>query len=281
MDGLLGNDYTVGDFNPSSPVDIIGVFSGFITPEVIDREALKAPKFAMSLTLDPTNTSEEAIEYKIDLTYMDSLNTTFAEPVNIYAVLYESYVVADTGTYKNQPFRNVVRQMLSGSGGKTINQTWTWGVGGGLSLPGQPTLVELKTQFVNADSLYVIAFVQNKNTREIYQTVVQKVLNPKKSLTTVGLGDNLVKAELDAIQMYPNPASNKVNLFAEGVLSQVYNWKVITQQGVEVLNGKLDREFFEPLQIDTESLADGVYFMVFSDSKRPLMYKKLIIVNRK
>ncbi|MCZ8216994.1 MAG: T9SS type A sorting domain-containing protein, partial [Cyclobacteriaceae bacterium] len=196
-----------------------------------------------------------------------------------YVVLYESGVVAQDNPVSNTMFKNVVRQMLSGSGGITINQPWVWS-----GLAASPTVregvVDLRTQFQETDSLWVVAFVQNRNTREIYQAVRQKVAKPKVPLLPVGLEEELVKTELAEIQMYPNPASNKVNLYAEGILSQRYEWKIVNQQGVSVMNGTLEREFFAPKEIMTEQLADGVYFMVFGTKGEPLHYKKLVIVNR-
>jgi hypothetical protein len=129
--------------------------------------------------------------------------------------------------------------------------------------------------------LFVVAFVQNKNTREIYQAVIQKVLNPKVGLQLVPVDNSITKAELESIEIYPNPASNKVNLFAEGLLSQQYGWKIITQQGVEVLSGMLDREFTDPKQIDLSSLADGIYYVVLGLPEKPLVHRKLAVINQR
>ncbi|NBW36634.1 MAG: hypothetical protein EBR30_16755, partial [Cytophagia bacterium] len=276
MNGALGN-YTVGDFNPFS-TNFNGLFSR-INPQVINREALLAPKFNLKLELDNNNNDPAKLEFKTSLTYVDSVSTNFNEALNVYVVLYESGVIAQDNPVSNTMFKNVVRQMLSGSGGITINQPWVWS-----GLAASPTVregvVDLRTQFQETDSLWVVAFVQNRNTREIYQAVRQKVAKPKVPLLPVGLEEELVKTELAQIQMYPNPASNKVNLYAEGILSQRYEWKIVNQQGVAVMNGTLEREFFAPKEIMTEQLADGVYFMVFGTKGEPLHYKKLVIVNR-
>ncbi|WP_218022335.1 PKD-like domain-containing protein [Chryseotalea sanaruensis] len=276
MNGALGN-YTVGDFNPFT-TNFNGLFSR-ITPQVINREALLAPKFNLQLELDVNNNDEDKIEFKTSLTYVDSISVNFNEAVNVYVVLYESGVRAEESPVENVMFKNVMRQMLSGSGGITINQPWVWG-GLGVSPTIREAVVDLRTQFQETDSLWVVAFVQNRNTREIYQTVIQKVVKPKVPLLPVGLEEEIVKTELEQIEMYPNPASNKVNLYAEGILSQQYDWKIINQQGVQVMSGKLEREFFTPKEIMTEQLADGVYFMVFGTKGEPLHYKKLVIVNR-
>ena len=267
MNGFLGR-YEVGDFNPFVENNFNGLFSK-ITPQVIEREALKAPKFKIDLLLDETNNDPALIEYRAGLTYMDSISTTFNEPVNVYLVLYESSV---------NGYRNVVRQMISGSGGITISQPWTWNP---VATPTERTgLVDIKTQFADANNLYVVAFVQNRSTREIYQAVIQKVSKPKTQLLPVGLEEERVAAELEEIQLYPNPASNSVNMYSEGILSQQYSWKIINQQGVELKSGQLLREFFSPMNINTENLPDGVYFVVFGTKEKPIHYKKLVIVNR-
>jgi hypothetical protein len=282
MNGFLGN-YTVGSNKPFQ-IGFNGLYSR-ILPTVIDREALRAPKFNISLTLDAQSPlpAEDKIEYDITVTYADSIATTFSDPVNVHIALFESVVVASQNPLQGATFKNVFRKFLTGGGGITINQIsppWTWN-GVNSSSATRSGFSDLDIQFQNTNNLFVVAFVQNKNTREIYQAVIQKVLNPKVGLQLVPVDNSITKAELESIEIYPNPASNKVNLFAEGLLSQQYGWKIITQQGVEVLSGMLDREFTDPKQIDLSSLADGIYYVVLGLPEKPLVHRKLAVINQR
>jgi hypothetical protein len=282
MNGLIGM-YEVGDFNVLE-INHDGDYPfhsnnnpGITAAQIIDMESLRSPKFDVDLVLDGNAGTVTAtkIDYDFKVTYADSINSNFTTPVVLHIALYET-IATDGGL----AVRNVLRKMLTGSGGITVTQNWTWS-----SSPLPPTTrsgsSDLDINFQNPDSLYVVAFVQNKNTQEIYQVIKQKVSNTKTPRVIAGVDNNLVKVELESIEMYPNPANQHVNLFTEGILSKRYLWKIITQQGVEVLSGDLEREFLEPEVIDTNLLANGIYFMVLGTEEKPLIYKKLAVVNRR
>jgi len=283
MNGLVGN-YQTGNFN-TLEINYDGDYpfhsntSDISSAEIIDIEALRSPKFDIDLVLDgnPLTVTDNKIDYDITITYADSINTTFSNPVVIHIALYEE-VATDGGL----AVRNVHRKMLTSSGGVTVTQNsppWTWN-GSASTNARREGSADLDIQFQNSANLFVVAFVQDKNTREIYQVLKQKVNGTKIPEIILGVDDNSMKTELEGIEMYPNPASKKVNLYTEGILSQRYTWKIITQQGTEVLSGNLEREFFEPKEIDTDKLSDGIYFMVLGSHDKPFIYKKLAIVNR-
>jgi hypothetical protein len=81
------------------------------------------------------------------------------------------------------------------------------------------------------------------------------------------------------LEVYPNPASTTMNLRLENVLPTDYQWKVVDQRGVVVLEGKLNRDLRTPQQVDISRIANGIYFLQIQTGSRSLMYKKIAVMN--
>ena len=60
-----------------------------------------------------------------------------------------------------------------------------------------------------------------------------------------------------------------------------YTWKIVDQRGVTILDGTIE---FNPLgvhTVNTSQLRNGVYYVVIEAKDKPLIYRKLAIMNRK
>jgi hypothetical protein len=255
MDGILGNYYYTY-FNGSS---------ARITADEVDRRSLEDPMF--SIKLDTVASAKNQIRAHLEVTYVDSAQN-YTNPVILQMGLVETDVWVGSAP---RIYKNVLRKFLLENEGLTINIPWTYGLTRQVDVD-QVIDVPIK----NRDKLYLIAFVQDKVTKRIHQAYIIK--GPSKTgVSPVGLEDDPVAAEVRDVMVYPNPASGTLNFKLDNELSRVYDWKIVDQRGVTVLDGNLRSNFHK---VDISGLANGIYFVVIGADERSLIYRKIAIMNQ-
>jgi len=190
--------------------------------------------------------------------------SSYTTPVLLHAALVEDGVDGNT---------NVLRKLLWEPQGRIINDQWVT----------DQTRTEnidfnMNINVSDPDKLYLIVFVQDKDSKRILQTIISKA--PSKVGVIVGLPDDPNSAILNGLQIYPNPASLQINVRSEVVLPREYAWKIIDQRGVIVSEGTLKRDLQESQQLDVSRLANGIYFLSIQSSDRAILYKKIAIMNQ-
>jgi hypothetical protein len=244
-----------------------------ITNVGIDRHALMDPGFSIGLdTLTTPGGTNNSIRAKVTFTYIDTLSINgLTNRVTMNVALVER------GVGGNGP---VVRQLLLGSQGKTVDRIWKVG-------DAEPIDIDTKIEvpIVHSDSLYLVAFIQNSvvgptQSRDILQSKVVK-LRSKVGVNITGVTDNPVAAELQDLSLYPNPASQLLKITVPGILGHEYSWHMIDQRGVTVLNGQLKNDFSDgPQEIDISHLANGIYFMSIQTGSESVVYRKVAVMNK-
>ncbi len=261
MDGILGDFYGK-------------TFTGnylTITDEELDRRALESPSFDI-IVLDTIATNNNTIRVHMEVQYIDSINTTFTNPVTFQIALVDSIVqIGGVGT----EYKNVVRKLLLNTEGLTVSRTWA--LGDIYDAIDVDRIIDFPIS--NPDYVKLVAFVQDNVTRQILQSKVIKG-PPKTGAKPVGVDDGSVLAELNNIMVYPNPAKNKFYFGFEGGLSRDYSYSIIDQRGVTVLRGSINRDRDIDQEVDVTSLANGIYFVAIGSSEKALVYKKIAIMNR-
>jgi hypothetical protein len=237
-----------------------------ITAVELDRRALEDPLFAIQVTQNPT--TNDSINLTVNYEYIAQQSVT--TPYTFQVALVEGDVNGNL---------NVLRKMLLGSEGLTVNQTWNNG-----TIQNIPVKSIVNVPVQDGNNLYLVAFVQDRNTKRIHQSrVIQSEF--KVPTTVVGIGDDPVLAQVKDLVVFPNPASNKVNFGIESGFGNVapiqgYTWSIIDQRGVEVLRGTLNEDLSEPQQVELDRLANGMYIVTFSKGNRVVVQKKLAVMNR-
>jgi hypothetical protein len=207
-------------------------------------------------------TASKQIQGDINFEYLGT--TPYAEPVALHLALVENGVGGHS---------NVLRKLLFNPQGKIVTDSWTTG-----QVRSELFDYSTYTSIFHPDSLYLVAFVQDKNTKEILQAVISRVKGSKDGII-VGLPDDPSTAAIQGLDIYPNPASMNVNFRHDEVLPYDYEWKVIDQRGVTVLKGELKRDLRTPQQVDVSHIANGIYFLQIQTGDRSIMYKKIAIMN--
>lgn len=96
----------------------------------------------------------------------------------------------------------------------------------------------------------------------------------------MGLPDDPEMAEIRDILIYPNPASNNLNLKVPNTVTKDFTWNLVDQRGVSVLSGDVNKRFDQPQTIDISQVANGIYFMQIRSGNRTLIYRKIAVMNR-
>ncbi|MBK8292953.1 MAG: T9SS type A sorting domain-containing protein [Flammeovirgaceae bacterium] len=250
MDGLL----TPGKFTGSTYE---------LNKVEIDRRALVEPIFSLSLK-DTTSIDDTHISVRMFITAKQD----FASPVIVNVALVEKDV---------NGFKNVLRKNLFGSDGKTISLGFIQNQTNKSALVFN---VPIDVPISNPNGLLLIGYVQDKNTKEIYQSIV--IDGPvKNGDPVVGIEDELpLITTLNNIQIFPNPANNQ---FTFGIPAEVYpgsQWQIIDQRGVTVLEGNFEGAVNGLKEVNVAELANAVYFVVMTGPKGVTVRKKLMVMNR-
>jgi len=209
--------------------------------EELDLLSLSIPSFKIDLEVDWTDT---------DLTAYTTVTCnveSYSEYIQLYVVVLESLVTSYVGINGDTAFRNVALEMLPTPAGKLLGENWYQGVS--MNLTNQWTY---EPYVEDVDDLLVVAFVQDRNTREILQAEVNY-----KTIPT-GIGNKL--GEIRELQVYPNPAKDYlyVNLGSRSEntgLLEVYDLSgrmvlnLETQAGYQIFN------------MDVQQLSRGMYLI--------------------
>ena len=182
--------------------------------------------------------------------------------------MFQAILVEDNVGNTNM---NVVRKFLWGPQGQQVD--------GGV-LPNSTTDFavdyDMNITVSNSDNLYVIAFVQDKNTKRILQSVIVKA--PSLPGVIVGIPEDPKANSLRDLIVYPNPSFGVLKLKMDEVLPYDYTWNIIDQRGVTVQEGGVNRDLRTPQEIDVSLLPAGIYFMQIQTDHKALFYKKIAII---
>jgi len=226
----------------------------------LKSQALKDPYFNMGINV-VENSSGMSI--KLDIEAIDSIKN---RQLQLFTAVVEKAVTLNEST-NDLVFQNVLRRFLPNPGGQYINSSWAKGAKSSFSFD-----YTYNDYIVNTDTLIVVAFIQDENTKEILQTVT----NDKSSFSTSIEPWLTNKEELDFI-LYPNPALEKV-YFAFGKNTTVNSsMQIINQNGriIEIVDlpENLSTSFY-----DVSNLAEGLYYIRWINNNQQKV-KKLIVIH--
>ncbi|SNS68760.1 Ig-like domain-containing protein [Ekhidna lutea] len=245
----------------------------------VEIKSIQPTKFLLPLgtngvRIDNNGADDQRIEASISFVAQNS------EPENFditfhFAVVEKEVLITDiladdpnfdTGVYQNDDtLRNVLRVMLPDAAGFSHK---------GVVNPGQTfdyTIEWNITDVYAPDELRVIAFVQNRKTKQILQAGWGEV-NGKTQLA-LGLDE-----QLDDMDIYPNPADQVVTLdFADPIVEET-EWVIFDQAGREVLKGQITKGT-RTLTIETKDVPSGLYFIYLYAEERKRQSRRVLILH--
>lgn len=171
-------------------------------------------------------------------------------------VLKSSYA-ASPGANSETEYKYVMRKMLPDQHGTMLLNK---GLGQKDTLRVNWTLQKIK----NTSQLRVVVFIQDKNTKEVYNA---RVFSP---LQIVGLREE--NADASFMEVYPNPFTGEVFLSADSDVTDMFV-KITDVLGKSVYTNSLKIQ--SAFKLDLSFLPKGIYTLLCSDGKR-FVTKKMI-----
>ncbi len=182
--------------------------------------------------------------------YNVTVNLTAQENISDRQLLLYAAVVESNAKNGSVVYHNVLRQLLPLPSGEYIKSTWSKGDKHSYNYSYQPE------SGIDMNDLNVVAFVQDEITGEILQTGTTDTITVARPY--VGTFVETVETEPLEMSVYPNPASDKINIaFNDAVDGYV---ELINQQGAIVRRVDFDTYSYG-VSIDVSDLHQGLYIV--------------------
>ncbi|MGE0090421.1 MAG: PKD domain-containing protein [Bacteroidales bacterium] len=209
----------------------------------LHRRVLEDPKFKIEIEQELQGTNYAVSAKLIALDDLTDIR------INAQIALVERTV-----NYNGNKYYNVLRALLPDPAGTLLERNW---------LTDDSTFVQHSWPVqsgVNTDSLIVIVFVQDADSKEVYQSAFSGEL-----ATITAIDDLLMESEND-ITVYPNPASKEINIrtnFDHNSDIQLYLYNNI---GL-LVKTEVVKQNDNYLNISTSDLQSGIYYLKFIGEK--------------
>jgi len=223
-------------------------------------QSLMDPWFSLNLL---THKTSNALDISVTV---KSLKQLIDHTVTLHFTILERMVLGVSGANGDTLFESVLKTMLPDtsfmndwdpSSGETwtINRSWNF-----------------KNTY-DADELRVIVFIQDENTREIYQSAISEY-----DLHTALKRDNdlTISDESAGFIIFPNPASNNVYILFDEALEKRAKADLYDIHGKLILTKELfpgDKLY----EATTDNCPEGFYFLRITSDNQVVGLHKLII----
>ena len=250
--GISDLPYTIQDGNDFKNSTFL------YTQATLDLRKLRDPVFSIDLSTDMVNNTDLTVSATIR-----ALDTLQNSNISVHFAVLEDLITNLTGTFGDTVFESVLKNMLPNAAGTQFIQSWN---------PGDSAVV---SEFWKMDNVYdpsqvtVVAFVQDNDTKEVYQAVRQ--IN--SSFTTAIPS---IKHEGFDFAVYPNPTDERLNIAFSGRLREGSLIRVYDQLGSLVEVYDIPKGIYG-MGISTSTYANGIYLIAWSNIDGTLATKKVIV----
>jgi len=243
----------------------IGVpWSKYLTPLNFEVDMLKFPKFDIKIDTFYSNSQSAIIEATVtaledmpEATY--HINTLITEDSMNYMGTFDmvhAVVRKDDEDHVNEYFRE-----------------WT---------VGESQQVIFSWDYANEIPTYdpehfqAVVFIRNKTTREIFQTATSRDISGYLIIDNIESSETEL-AEINSMNLYPNPAGDYFNVDFAKELSTDYQWKLMDVRGVEYQTGTINTGE-QRLTVDNYDFPAGVYILVVYNDH--VFSQRKVIINK-
>ena len=230
-----------------------------LTEGDVNIESLTDPKFKLKLSVQQSGGSVSA---SVDVIALSNL----APDERILQVAVYEKLVTDVTTQNGEnSFLHIIKAFLPNAAGTAIFDGWTKG-----ETKNYQFNWEIETVY-DPSMIRVAAFIQNDNTREIYQAITDDTTN----FTTA---TNAVQAGMTKLYLYPNPAMDRTSVYLSTEGHKDYTIEFFDQLGRMVLSMKwYDGDIVR--DVDLTGMQRGIYYIRLRDNHGNLRgYSKLVIL---
>ncbi len=247
LDGTYYNGNVYKGGTPDARIDLTD----------IDARTLETAVFKLEMTT-LFNPGVASVNTKITYT----ANNTFTNPVIFQTVITED---DSSGTIK---FGSITRQMLPDPAGIYLNNIWTKNTNLTFSNSWNHTLP-------NTAKLGVVTFLQDANTREIYQAAYFRGSGNYGAPVVAG---TIAPMEAFNVSMFPNPATDEVFFIYGKALRAASSWEVYDNIGRKIESGicSVGKDGFS---INTSNYTGGVYYIKLQGENGAVDHKELVVIH--
>lgn len=248
----------------------------------LSLSSLKDPGFIIDLTPDPSATDTE-VKGTVRFTAQQAYPS--GTELRAYVAILEDTVIQAVGGI--QGFGNVMRALLPSGSGEYVKLTeelpaldpllFDDGSGGTTD---QLTISWNLANIGDVTNLSAIVFIQNSQTKEIYQSVkipnANDFVASKSASIITDVEDGLIMAK--DFNMYPNPTDHEVFILFDHRIQEDLQWSIFDQTGRVFDQGEihLGKEGFS---LQTDKFPSGLYYMSIRGEKSEFDFKKLMVTH--
>ncbi len=232
--------------------------------EIIEYRILEDAQFDVDVI---TNKTQTGVNGTVVITAREARSTT---KLRIQTAVIEADI--DPGSFNNSAnplpnsvFKSTMKKMIPDAIGTFNERSWN---------PGDQESFNFNYTYTNVydpDTVFVVGYVQDGNTKEIYQVNSDdstKVFDP------TGLGDQWALNQSYEFILYPNPTNGQLNLRFEEILDESVRIRIYDHLGKVVRDEFLEANRYE-IELDVYELPAGIYF-VETGNKDSKSIKRLI-----
>lgn len=231
--------------------------------EILDMQMLEDAKFRIKL--NPVTISNGTISV--------SAAAIALEDISYDDYMFHIVVTEDTiQSTQNHTMLSIARMMIPDPSGTILPNMWV----AGDSIPVAGSWQFGSSTFnYNPNKLKVVVFVQNQNTKEVYQVATSRnlnIFNGPISVDEIASEDGM---EIIDLSLFPNPARNQFTVEFTNELQSEYEWRVI-----DVLGRTLKRGVAQPgtkaFTVETDNFSPGMY--IFSINNETVYTQRKVII---
>ena len=224
----------------------------------LQKRSLISPQF--TIEIDPV-VSGGMLQIGARLTSREDLNE---ENLTLYIAVTAREISSVSSPNGETLFRNTLRKMLPDAGGTNLSKIWTMG-----QTFESPDFSWKIANIYDSKDIEIIAFIQNNNTRKVYQAVAAPIRD-------ISVGVESVYGENARFSLFPNPTSGRLVISFDEPLRIRSTLEIIDQAGrpVKRFNAEAGQT---SLEIDNVAVADGVYLVRMTSGNHTLGLRRLIV----
>lgn len=167
-------------------------------------------------------------------------------------------------------FTNVLRKMLPNSAGHRIDKKSSWN--------DTSIVASWKPEVKPTSDIYVVAFLQDEDTKEIYQSDYLPVAlaDYQNLYSGVRPGSPSSRESFNDLTLSPNPTSHDLMVKFDGVLKDDYTWSITDMLGNQ-RNSGLMLYGTDAIMLNTNQLGTGMYYLKLEGEGRSFIKKFSVV----
>jgi len=205
-------------------------------------------------------------KFKIDTFHFDGLSNSISFSTKITALsnfvnqsmsVYSIVIEQNIDTILPIAFRNVVKQILPNVAGVEYTRDWNINDTETVNINH-----DIDFTIYNPDTIAIVVFVQNNETKEVYQ-----VETSTNYTVSTELKEIIKEYAEKGFTVYPNPATNYANVYLKETTNNSYEIQVLNNLGALVKTIK-SNAMENVTQIDLNGMNTGNYLYVHFHQKQ-------------